>query len=135
MIELIAALPLSRPSRFQHPRLGPYLLLCEALLVDVFRTRDAYRRYLAQGRSLRRLKQQYEQDWQWVTSEEDASYALSFPHVCELLELDPTAVRKAFVNGRRTKFPRKSWGIRKVITVLEESKGSSSRQAGLAAQA
>ena len=133
MIELIAALPLSRPSRFQHPRLGPYLLLCEALLVDVFRTRDAYRRYLAQGRSLRRLKQQYEQDWQWVTSEEDASYALSFSHVCELLGLDPTAVRKAFVNGRRTKFPRKSWGIRKVITVLEESKGSSSRQAGLVA--
>jgi len=44
-------------------------------------------------------------------------------------------VRKAFLNGRRTKFPRKSWGIRKVITVLEESKGSSSRQAGLAAQA
>jgi len=109
--------------------------LCEALLVDVFRTRDAYRRYLAQGRSLRRLKQQYEQDWQWVTSEEDAPYALSFPHVCELLGLDPTAVRKAFLNSRRTKFPRKSWGIRKVITVLEESKGSSSRQAGLAAQA
>jgi len=79
MIEPIAALPLSRPSRFQHPRLGPYLLLCEALLVDVFRTRDAYRRYLAQGRSLRRLKQQYEQDWQWVTSEEDASYRSVFP--------------------------------------------------------
>src|SRR5437764_14248421 len=120
MIELIAALPLSRPSRFQHPRLGPYLLLCEALLVDVFRTRDAYRTYLAQGRSLRRLKQQYEQDSQWVTSEEDASYALSFSHVCELVGLDATAVRNAFLNGSRTNTARKSGDIRKELTVLAE---------------
>ena len=41
------------------------------------------------------LSRQYEQDRQWVRSD-DTSDAFSFVRVCEALELNPSTVREAF---------------------------------------
>jgi hypothetical protein len=84
------------PDSSQPLDLASYLLSCAATLAVVFLERDAHRKRIAEGgEGAYTLSRQYEQDRQWVRSD-DASDTFSFVRVCQALELDPTTTRKAF---------------------------------------
>ncbi len=105
MLRPVAAPPPPQLDPFRHARLGPYLLLSEAILVDVFLVRDAYLRSLAAGRKPRpSLHRQYHWDLSWISSK-DVTYVFSFVPVCEYLGLDPSLVRIAYLSQRRFFFP------------------------------
>jgi hypothetical protein len=78
------------------------------MLDVVFLARDSYLKWLTGGSEWPcKLKRQYQQDRQWVRSD-DASDAFSFIRVCEALGLDATAVREAYFSSRSLNLLKRS---------------------------
>ena len=64
--------PLPKASLWRHPRLRPYLDLCEGILRDAFEVRDLFLGYAARGQPPPSwLRQQMDQDLLWVASTEE----------------------------------------------------------------
>src|ERR671937_734850 len=96
----VAPPPLPRASLWRHPRLKPYLGLCEGILRDAFEVRDLFLGYTAKGQPLPSwLRQQIDQDRLWVASTAEGQEQFSFVTVCDVLDLDPGQVRTVYQSG------------------------------------
>ena len=109
---------------FKHPRLGPCLLLCEAILADAFLVRDAYKK-AARTAPMRNwaLSRQYDLDRAWARSN-DSGYVFSFVSVCEHLGLNASGVRRAYLSGRRVTFPAQRGASRAEIVAPRQRRGA-----------
>ena len=97
--------PLPKASLWRHPRLRPYLDLCEGILRDAFEVRDLFLGYAARGQPPPSwLRQQIDQDLLWVASTEEEQERFSFVTVCGVLDLDPGQVRVVYQSGRSVRF-------------------------------
>jgi hypothetical protein len=95
------------PASLWTPRLTPIFTLLQELLADLFEVRDQvpqarHRR----SRQARALLRQYERDLQWLAAPEEHA-PFSFIWVCQVLGLEPSAVRRHYLSGQPVALPRR----------------------------
>ncbi len=100
------------PEPARDKRLDSYLSLAAAVLEDAFGCRDQATQSQNSGQR-RRRQRQVEHDEEWLRSD-DVIHPFSFANICQLLGLDPSKVREAYLIGRELNGHRQSITRRRV---------------------
>ena len=80
----------------------PWSHLCEDILVDLFRLRDRVFKKARRGAFIARpYRVQMILDYNWITHPYSTERPLPFNVVCESLGLDPGAVAKRYLEGKK----------------------------------